>query len=127
MKRVLIFILLGPAFGVLVSSMIEIAVGRSVYPDLEGIVMVFSFGMMVSLGAMLIDACLSKFLPLLFRASVAVVTGATIPIALELAFLRKSFPFEHWIEIAMTGALCMFACSLLSNSYRADAAKCSSI
>jgi hypothetical protein len=76
MKRLLVFIILGPLVGVLVVSLIEIALGRPIYPDLEGIVMVLFFGLMVSLGAMLLDAFLSRFLTIIFRAQVAVVAGA---------------------------------------------------
>jgi len=125
MKRLPVFLLLGPVFGVLVAvSNAVVASGRFPPPDVVyGCAIVFVFSLIISVIAGPVDAILSHALPICARAVLIAIVGATVAIGLFLyagAQLggTRAVPLDTLVLIAVLGALSMGACSLVSNDYR---------
>jgi hypothetical protein len=115
-KRVFIFLILGPIFGVSGAILNDVIAGRGFSRDIgEGAVMAVLFSAVVSLGTIPFDQYLSHFIPVVFRASLIAVVGAAMAICVILALMGRVLPFEYLMPFAIIGALCMGACSLLSN------------
>ena len=125
MKRLPVFLLLGPIFGVLIAfSNAVVESGRFPPPDLVyGCTIVFIFSLIVSVIAGPVDAILSHVLPICLRAVLTAVVGAAVAVGLILyvgAQLggTRATPLYTRVLIAVLGALSMGACSLLSHNYR---------
>ena|SRR5712664_381801 len=121
MKRVFIFLILGPLFGAFGAVLNDVVTGRGFSVEGEGAAMALLFSTVVSTATMLIDGYLSHFIPIVFRAPLTAAAGAAIAVCVILASLGKVLPFEHLMPFAVVGAFCMGACSLLSNNYSDDA------
>lgn len=118
MKRTLMFLLLGPAsvaFAVFWACVAELGAGHR---DLAVIAALSLFILTVPVSACVgtVDGCLARTLPLASRAPLSALLGA----AMAFGFICALSPpmSEVPLAFAMGGAICMGACSLLSNEGR---------
>ncbi|HVV41579.1 MAG TPA: hypothetical protein VHC94_11005 [Nitrobacter sp.] len=112
MRSVLVFLILGPVIGFACSFMFDVVMTGSVPREIsEGAVMTVLFSLVVSFGALFVDACLALFLPSYARVLLTAVSGAAIAIG-----LTGLFGFHHWMLIGLFGAFAMGVCSTLSCS-----------
>jgi hypothetical protein len=113
MKRVLVFLLLGPTL-VVTAWLIYFAESGGGSGSVAAIVgmLLFLFTLIVAMITWAIDGAVAHSLPLPLRAPLTAITGGAIAGVLPLAFFSPLFP-----PFAIGGALCMGACSLLSNEY----------
>jgi hypothetical protein len=120
MKRLPVFLLLGPVFGVLVAlSNAVVESGRFPPPDYaEGCTMFFVFSLIVSVVAGPVDAILSYAVPISLRAPLTAIVGAAVAVGLDLYGATWTPPLHTLVLYAVLGALSMGACSLLSHDYR---------
>lgn len=115
MKRANVFLLGGPALAVLT---IWIAVGMPFESFAISIaVMLFVFILPVSGLIGLLDSQFSTVIPLLLRAPLMALVGATTAIVLPRAFLGP-MPQDLSMPLAIGGTLCAGVCSLLAHDYR---------
>jgi hypothetical protein len=115
MKRAYVFVLGGPALAVLT---IWIAVGMPFESFAIGIAMLlFVFILPVSGLFGLLDSQLSTVIPLLLRAPLMALVGATAAVVLPRAFLGP-MPQDLSMLLAIGGTLCAGVCSLLAHDYR---------
>ena len=122
MKRMLVFLLLGPILGVL--AVLPYAVARIGFSDWLIIIsgLVFLFGLVVSAVTGVIDTALVQIIPISLRAPCIAIVGATIAVG---AILLEGgvVPQLALVVAAVTGALAMGACSLLSHDYNGRKAR----
>jgi hypothetical protein len=113
LRRALVFVLLGPVFGLLVAFSLK-AVADGGYPtDVGiGIVIVFFFSLIVCPIAGTVDGVLAYVMPISLRAPLTAIVGAAVAVGLSLLLGFR------YIPIAIVGALTTGACSLLSHNYR---------
>jgi hypothetical protein len=129
MKRTLIFLFFGPTTLVIVATCLMFcvaAVGCSrcfagagmvlMFILVRGIALAFLLGLALSAVAGLIDGFLAQAVPLRLRASLIAIFGAAIAVVLAFAQIGP-LPQPILMPLAISGALCMGACSLLSNDY----------
>src|SRR4051794_4885435 len=136
MKRMLVFVLIGPTLAVAAWSIAFAARGRGSV-DLAATVglLLFCFTMSVATVARLIDSALALFLPLFLRVPLVAVTGAIgglcfgaglwffflsispVGAALLSQTVRWGLVVRTSMPFVVGGALCMGACSLLSHDY----------
>jgi len=125
MKRLFVFLLLGPVLGLLVAiSNAVVESGRFLPPDFFfGCTIVFIFSLMVSVIAGPVDAILSYAVPISLRAPLTAIVGAAVAVGLMLyvgAQLggTRAAPLRTLMLVAVLGALSTGTCSLVSNDYR---------
>ena len=120
MKRVLIFLLLGPIMVVTAWLIFIAAIDWSV--DFVATAL-FVFTFFVAAITRPIDGYLARALPIYLRAPLTAVAGATIAIGIPLILvsilLSHLLMLPQWtmVTLAIGGALCMGVCSLLSHDY----------
>lgn len=120
MKRALVFLLLGPALTVLT---IWVAVGMPVEAMAASIaVLLFLFTSPVMGIVGLLDGYLARSLPILLRAPLSALVGATAAAVLPAAILGP-MPQDLSMYFGLGGALCIGVCSLLAHDYRAGEAR----
>lgn len=120
MKRALVFLLLGPALAVLTTW---IAVGMPFESFAASIaVLFFLFTSPVSGIVGALDGQLARALPLLLRAPVTALVGATAAMVLPRALLGP-MPQDMSVPFGLGGAFCMGLCSLLAHDYNAQKAR----
>lgn len=127
LRRALVFVLVGPVFGVLVALSLK-AVADGGYPtDVGiGIVIVFFFGLVVFPIAGAVDGVLAYVVLISLRAPLTAIVGAAVAVGLSLflwvQFGNKMVPPSLYsqIPIAVIGALCTGVCSLLSHNRRSQ-------
>jgi hypothetical protein len=114
MKRVLVFLLLGPASAAFTVFLMCVADTGTKYWDIAllSAVAMFIVTLPVSAFCGAVDGCLARTLLISARAPLTALAGATIAGGLVWALFRPLFP-----TFAIAGALCMGACSLLSHDY----------
>jgi hypothetical protein len=125
MKRALVFLLLAP-------TLVAFTIWLMIVPQRTGFPVglrelcaaaAFLFTFLVSAVTGLIDRYLARALPIPLRAPLNAIVGAGIAVGLLLALTRMMFsqwtmlPQSILMPFAIVGALCMGACSLLSNGY----------
>jgi hypothetical protein len=116
MKRALVFLLLGPALAVLT---IWVVVGMPFESFAASIaVLLFLFTSPVSGIVGLLDGYLARPLPIMLRAPVTALVGATVAIVLPAALLGP-MPQDMSTPFGLGGAFCAGACSLLAHDYSA--------
>ena len=114
MKRAFMFLLVGPALVVLT---IWFAVGMPIGDFVFFIaVWLFVCTLPVSAAMGILDGVLAQALPILTRAPLMVVVGAIVAAGLPVAVLGP-LPQDLSLPLAIGGALCMGACSLLAHDY----------
>jgi hypothetical protein len=125
LRRALVFVLLGPVFGILVALSQEVAVRGSFPGDyVEGCAIVYFFNLIVSVITAPADGILACVLPIPERGPLTAVIGAAVAVGLSLYWWtqmgNKMVPpsLSSQIPIAIIGGLSMGACSLLSHNYR---------
>ena len=127
MKRYVVFMILGPIFGVLAAyAVLTVATGG--YVELYGIPLVFFFTLIVCAITGPIDGVLTYVAPVWLRGPLTGIVGAVVSVGVAVALglymsreLGKSMvlpPMHEMIPIAVFGAFCMGVCSLLSHNYR---------
>jgi hypothetical protein len=114
MNRAFVFVILGPIFGVFAGWLHDVARrGFHVHFD-EGVIMAILFSLVVSVITKSIDGYFAHVLPIFLRAPLTAIAGAAVAVATILLVLGKGVPPQSLMHIALSGALCMGACSLLS-------------
>ena len=114
MKRALVFLLLGPALGVLATW---VAVGVPFEAFAASIaVLFFLFTSPVSGIVGLLDGYLARSLPILLRAPLTALVGATAAVVLPVAVLGP-MPQDMSMPFGLGGAFYAGACSLLAHDY----------
>jgi hypothetical protein len=123
LRRALVFVLLGPVFGVLVALSQEVVVRGSIPGDyVEGCVTVYFFSLIVSVITAPADGILACGLPIPERGPLTAVVGAAVAVGVSLYWWtqmgNKMVPPSLYsqIPIAVIGGLSMGACSLLSHN-----------
>ena len=125
MKRVPIFLLLGPIMVVLIVLSREV-IARGAVPGgyVEGCTMLFFFSAIICAVAGLVDGLLAYIVPISLRVPFTTIVGAAIAIGLCVclwALLGNKVeppPLYTLIPIAVIVAFSTGACSLLSHNYR---------
>jgi hypothetical protein len=118
-RRSIVFLLLGPALGVGSAALIDLAAGRRVVFE-EGAILAFFFAFVVSIVTGPIDGYLARFLRQPLRAPLSAAVGGTTAAFLVVGLLGWSVPSQGLTPIALSGAVCMGLCSLLSGPARDD-------
>lgn len=119
MKRILVFLLLGPA-SVVTAWLIYAPAGKG--PALAAMAL-FTFAFFVASCTVLVDGYLADTLPIYLRAPLIAIVGAAIAVGMAFGLawtvVLHFVMLPQWILLpfAIGGALCMGACSLLSNDY----------
>ena len=108
MKRILVFLVLGPAVVAIITSMF--------LPYAFIAIVLFLFTVAVSVFAASVDGYLAWFCPIYVRAPVIAIVGATVAAGLAGVLLGWFMP-QAVTPAAIGGALCMGWCSLLSHDY----------
>jgi hypothetical protein len=129
MKRVPIFVLLGPTMVVLIVLSREV-IARGAVPGgyVEGCAMLFFFSLIICAVTVPVDGVLAYVLPICLRAPLTAIVGAAVAVGLRLYMstqvgnkvppsLYPEIPME-FIWAAVIGGLTTGACSLLSHNYR---------
>jgi hypothetical protein len=120
MKRALVFLLLGPALGVLATW---VAVGRPLEAAAASVAaLFFLFTSPVSGIVGLLDGYLARPLPIMLRAPVTALVGATLAIVLPAALLGP-MPEDISTPLGLGGAIWAGVCSLLAHDYSAQATR----
>ena len=124
LRRALVFVLLGPVFGVLAAFSVVAVLNGGYLGDLYGIPIAFFFSLIICAVTGPVDGVLAYIVPISMRAPLTTIVGAAVAVGLSL-FLwaqlgNKMVPpsLSSQIPIAVIGALCTGACSLLSHSRR---------
>jgi hypothetical protein len=120
LKRTYAFLLRGPILGVFGVMLNEAVVkGRAINWDIdEGTVMAFIFSLVVSAITRPVDGYFAHVLPVLLRAPLTAIAGATIAVGLLLSLVGKMVPQQTLMSIAIIGASCRGVCSLSSHDDR---------
>ena len=119
MNRTLVFLLLGPLSVVLVTW---VAVGMPFESFALFIaVLLFLVTFPVSAIVGVLDGQLARAIPLLLRAPLTALVGATAAMALPRALLGP-LPQDMSVLFGIGGAFCMGLCSLLAHDYNAQKA-----
>jgi hypothetical protein len=119
MKRLPVFLLLGPVIGVLVAFSFAVVENGGVPGDyVEGCVTFFVFSLIVSMMVGPVDGILSYAVPISLRAPLTAIVGAAVAVGLGLYAARWTPPLHRLVLFAVLGALSTGACSLLSHDYR---------
>jgi hypothetical protein len=118
MKRVLVFMLLGPTL-VVTAWLIYFAESGGGSGSVAAIVsmLLFLFTLIVAMITWAIDGSVAHTLPLPLRAPLTAIVGGVVAIGLFLGLVGWIFPLSISTPFAIGGAVCMGACSLLSHDY----------
>ena len=121
MKRLLVFLLLGPILGVVAALSPDVLHGGFNHLHLLIGAVVFLFGLVVSAVGGIVDDVLSRAISISLRAPLTALTGATMAVFVPAALFFGQMP-PPWIlkPFAITGALCAGVCSLLAHDYNAQ-------
>lgn len=120
MKRGWIYLLFGPIFGVLGSflwAIIRDGADAALRDPAEGAILAYVFGFFVSWLSLMVDASLTRVLPIAVRAPLIAAIGSAIAFACFAAALWEAPPLQHFVLIGVIAAASMGMCSLLSNDY----------
>lgn len=116
MKRILIFVLLGPAL-VVASWMIFVAVAEGLVGPVPIAAALFIFTFLVAAIAGLVDGFLARVVTIPLRTLVTAAVGATT--ACSVAFALSGCVAPPFALLAFGSAACTGVCSLLANDYGA--------
>jgi hypothetical protein len=118
-RRLFVFAVLGPCFGLAAAIAIDTANGRGWDRTEQGAIVVFLlFSAVVSEIVRSIDQYFARAVPVPLRAPLVGLVGAMITVGLVLAIFRTMLPFDVLMSLAIAGAACMGTCSLLSDDFR---------
>ena len=117
MKRALVFVVLGPALAVLT---IWVAVGMPFATFAAGFAALFYIAIVPVSGiAGLLDGYLARTIPMLLRALLIALVGATAGIVLPAVLLGLAPQYQP-VLFGLGGALCAGVCSLLAHDYNGE-------
>jgi hypothetical protein len=117
MKRALVFLIVGPLAVALVASLELVAAGgRGEIVQFIAMAL-FLLTLPVAALAGAIDGGLARTFPIVLRAPLTAIVGATAACILAFALLHCFFPPSELAFFSVGGAICMGACSLLANDY----------
>jgi hypothetical protein len=122
MKRIFVFLLLGPMLVAFLPWSITAAAGGRIKGGFDELcaVILFAFTLLVSAISLPIDQYLAHALPLALRAPLIAIAGAMIAAGPVFALVRIVLPQwakqPQWVlmPFAIGGAVCMGLCSVLS-------------
>jgi peptidoglycan/LPS O-acetylase OafA/YrhL len=117
MKRAFIFLLLGPTAVAIAGSWAAFAAGVPGYFVQFLALALFFLTFLVGVLAGLADGYLARTTPVLLRAPLTAMVGATVSAGMAFAFLHCLLPPPELMFLPLGGAVCMGACSLLANEY----------
>jgi hypothetical protein len=118
MKRVFIFLVLGP-LAVAITVFSALAAGGAPGNFAQFLAAALAFlTFPVAAFAGLADGCLARTFPIPLRAPLTAIIGATIACIPAFAFLHCFLPSSELMFLPVGGAVCMGLCSLLSHDYR---------
>ena len=117
MKRILVFLLLGPVIGYAVYVLWQLSIGRSI-GGVEGVLLGFPFayifGVLPTLAVGFGDRLLLEKISLWPRVIVVALVGYCASIAMMLLWTAVPLPLPHLLSFGMVGAVQGAACSWLS-------------
>jgi hypothetical protein len=126
LRRALVFVLLGPVFGVLAAFSVVTVMIRGYHVDAYIVPIAFFFSLIICAITGPVDGVLAYIAPISLRAPLTTVVGAAVAVGLSL-FLwaqlgNRMVPPSLYsqIPIAIIGALCTGVCSLLSHNRRSQ-------
>ena len=124
LKRPIIFIVLGPLFGLCGAVLSAIMAGQRVCLscDLEGPVITIFFSFWVSVLTCPVDAVLARFTPTFVRVPLTALCGAAIAAGLVMWLGGKTVPLAELRPILTIAAICMGLCALLSGGRKSPMA-----
>lgn len=117
MKRAFTFLLLGPALAATAWMIYVVTSNGPLSFAAASAMILFIFTVFVAAIAALVDGSLARALPVYLRAPLTAIIGAAIPVGVILGWAGCVLPQQIWMPFAIGGALCMGACSLLSNDF----------
>ncbi|MDH6262000.1 hypothetical protein [Bradyrhizobium sp. BR13661] len=120
MKRVWVYLVFGPIFGVLGSllwAIIRDGADAALRDPAEGATLAYVFGFFVSWLSLMVDVGLSRAVPIVVRAPLIAATGAAIAFACFVVALGQAPPLQHFGLVGAVAAGSMGMCSLLANNY----------
>jgi len=124
LRRALVFVLLGPVFGVLAAFSVAAVMIAGYHVDAYIVPIAFFFSLIICAITGPVDGVLAYIAPISLRAPLTTVVGAAVAVGLSL-FLwaqlgNRMVPPSLYsqIPIAIIGALCTGVCSLLSHNRR---------
>lgn len=124
LRRALVFVLLGPVFGVVAAYSVVAVMISGYRVDTYGIPIAFFFSLIICAITGPVDGVLAYIAPISLRAPLTTIVGAAVAVGLSL-FLWAQLgnktvapSLYSQIPIAVIGALCTGVCSLLSHNRR---------
>jgi hypothetical protein len=125
LRRALVFVLLGPVFGVLAAVLVASVVAGVAF-DVYGIPIALFFSLIICAVTGPVDGALAYVVPIYLRVLLTTVVGAAVAVGLSLGlwalFGNKmvSPSLSSQIPIAAIGALCTGVCSWLADNRRSQ-------
>ena len=118
MKKVLVFLLLGPTL-VVTAWLIYFAESGGGTGSVAAIVsmLLFLFTLIVAMITWSIEGSVAHTLPLALRAPLTAIAGGVVAVGLFLGTIGWTLPLGVSAPFAIVGAFCMGVCSLLSHDY----------
>lgn len=119
MKRILIFLLLGPALGYAVYLLWQVAVGRSIGGTegmLLGLPFAYIFGVPTTLAIAVTDRFLSDRVSLWPRVLISAAVGYVASVAMMSVWTANPMPMSQLLTFGTVGAVQGAVCSWLSGN-----------
>lgn len=118
MKRILIFLLLGPALGYAVYLLWQVAIGRPI-GGVEGVLLglpfAYIFGVLPTLVIGFIDRFLSDRMSLWPKVMITAMVGYVASVAMMSVWTAIPMPLAHLLTFGSVGAVQGAVCSWLSD------------
>jgi hypothetical protein len=117
MKRVLVFLVVGPLTVSLVASLAVVAAGAR--GEIVQLIAIAFFVLTLPVAALAgaIDGGLARNLPVAVRAPLTAIIGAMASCVLAFAWLHCFFPTSELVFLPLGGAICTGVSSLLANEF----------
>ncbi|WP_298258843.1 hypothetical protein [Bradyrhizobium sp.] len=107
------FSVFGPALGIASAAVIDLIAGRP-FEIGDGTVLAFMFSLGVSIVIGPLDGYFAHFFSQPLRASLSAVVGAATAAFLVIGLTKQAIAPQSLLNVAVSGAVCMGLCSLLS-------------
>lgn len=120
MKRAVVFLVVGPVSVALIASLVFAAAGADgpVVQYIAGALFLMTLPVAAVAGT--VDGFVARRFPIALRAPLTAVVGALGAGIIAFGWLHCFFQLPELLFFPLGGAVCMGACSLLSNNYGAD-------
>jgi len=117
MKRVTVFLIVGPSAVALIAALVLAAAGAPASLVQLLPVLLFFLTFPIAALAWAVDGYLARSFPIALRAPLTAIAGAVATSALASVILHCIFPPSELMFIPLAGAVFAGACSLLANDY----------